>query len=120
MSEREGAEEKSFIRQILPSVTASLAIAMITGFVTFVGTFSKIDANNNVLERRVRTLENDTKDTTKTVHDLQLTITRIQVIVDALQEDVKDEKIKHQQIQQQINARHSAPYTTSQTPDIRQ
>ena len=113
MSEKEGSEEKSFFRQILPSVTASLVIAMVTGFVTFVGTFSKIDTNNNVLERRVRSLEDDSKENAKTMHDLQLAIARIQVVVDALQDEVKEEKVRHQQLQQNLSRQS---YQTTQPP----
>ena len=113
MSEREGTEEKSFFRQILPSVTASLVIALVTGFVTFVGTFSKIDTNNNVLERRVRSLEDDSKENAKTMHDLQLAIARIQVVVDALQDEVKEEKVRHQQLQQNLSRQS---YQTTQPP----
>lgn len=105
MSSREDSEEKGIFKQVLPSVVASLIIAMVMGFITFVGTFSKIDTNNNVLERRVRTLEDDSKENTKTLHDLQLVITRIQVIIDALQEEIKDEKTRHQQLQQSISSR---------------
>ena len=113
MSEREGTEEKSFFRQILPSVTASLVIALVTGFVTFVGTFSKIDTNNNVLERRVRSLEDDSKENAKTLHDLQLAIARIQVVVDSLQDEVKEEKTRHQQLQQNLSRQS---YQTTQPP----
>ena len=113
MSEREGIEEKSFFRQILPSVTASLVIALVTGFVTFVGTFSKIDTNNNVLERRVRSLEDDSKENAKTLHDLQLAIARIQVVVDSLQDEVKEEKVRHQQLQQNLSRQS---YQTPQPP----
>ena len=113
MSEREGTEEKSFFRQILPSVTASLVIALVTGFVTFVGTFSKIDTNNNVLERRVRSLEDDSKENAKTLHDLQLAIARIQVVVDSLQDEVKEEKVRHQQLQQNLSRQS---YQTTQPP----
>ncbi len=105
MSREDTVEEKGFFRQVLPSVVASLIIAMVIGFITFVGTFSKIDTNNDVLDRRVRSLEEDSKENTKTLHDLQLIITRIQVIIDSLQEEIKDEKTRHQQLQQSLSSR---------------
>lgn len=112
---REDTEEKGFFRQVLPSVIASLIIAMIMGFITFVGTFSRIDTNNNLIERRVRNLEDESKDRAKTLHDLQLTIARLQVVLESAIEELKDEKARHQQLQQNLSrfqqsSQSSIPY----------
>lgn len=83
------SEERSIFRQILPSILASLCVALVMGFVTFVGTLSRMNTMFDVMERRVGILESDAKADQHARQELQVNLAKSQVALENLTEAVK-------------------------------
>ena len=82
-------DEKNMLKQILPSILASLCVAIVMGFITFVGTLSRMNTMFEVTERRLTILETDAKSHERASQQLQISLTKSQVLLEHLTEEMK-------------------------------
>jgi len=85
------SEEASpnIMKQILPSILASLCVAIVMGFITFVGTLSRMNTMFEVTERRLNMLEADAKAHEKASQDLHISLTKSEVLLERLTEELR-------------------------------
>lgn len=82
-------EEQNMLKQILPSILASLCVAIVMGFITFVGTLSRMNTMFEVTERRLTILETDAKAHEKASQQLQISLTKSQVLLERITDEMK-------------------------------
>lgn len=82
-------EDRNILKQIMPSILASLCVAIIMGFITFVGTLSRMNTMFEVTERRLSMLESDAKTHERASQQLQISLTKSQVLLEHITEEMK-------------------------------
>ena len=82
-------EEQNMLKQIMPSILASLCVALVMGFITFVGTLSRMNTMFEVTERRLSMLESDAKAHEKASQQLQISLTKSQVLLERITDEMK-------------------------------
>ncbi len=82
-------EEQNMLKQIMPSILASLCVAIVMGFITFVGTLSRMNTMFEVTERRLTILETDAKAHERASRELQISLTKSEVLLERLTEEMK-------------------------------
>lgn len=82
-------EEQNMLKQIMPSILASLCVALVMGFITFVGTLSRMNTMFEVTERRLTILETDAKAHEKASQQLQIALTKSQVLLERITDEMK-------------------------------
>ena len=87
-------EEQNMLKQIMPSILASLCVALVMGFITFVGTLSRMNTMFEVTERRLSILESDAKAHEKASQQLQISLTKSQVLLERITDEMKALRIE--------------------------
>lgn len=82
-------DTQNMLKQILPSILASLCVAIVMGFITFVGTLSRMNTMFEVTERRLTILESDVKSHEKASQELHISMTRSEVLLEKLTEELR-------------------------------
>lgn len=82
-------DTQNMLKQILPSILASLCVAIVMGFITFVGTLSRMNTMFEVTERRLNMLEADAKAHEKASQELHISMTRSEVLLEKLTEELR-------------------------------
>lgn len=82
-------DTQNMLKQILPSILASLCVAIVMGFITFVGTLSRMNTMFEVTERRLTMLEADAKAHEKASQELHISMTRSEVLLEKLTEELR-------------------------------
>lgn len=82
-------DTQNMLKQILPSILASLCVAIVMGFITFVGTLSRMNTMFEVTERRLTMLESDVKAHEKASQELHISMTRSEVLLEKLTEELR-------------------------------
>ena len=82
-------DTQNILKQILPSILASLCVAIVMGFITFVGTLSRMNTMFEVTERRLTMLETDAKAHEKASQELHISMTKSEVLLERLTEELR-------------------------------